>query len=64
MFLIPGHLLNLQGLNEVTIQLPEAQFTGLRGTGYSGLAFVQASLYDADAGDSIPAETLPPPAYP
>lgn len=64
MFLIPGHLLNLQGLNEVMIQLPEAQFTGLRGSGYSGLAFVQASLYDADAGDSIPAETLSLPAYP
>jgi len=64
MFLIPGHLLNLQGLNEVTIQLPEAQFTGLRGSGYSGLAFVQASLYEADAGNSIPAETLPLPAYP
>ena len=64
MFLVPGHLLNWQGLNEITIQLPEARFTGLRGSGYSGLTFVQASLYGADAGDFIPAETPSLPDYP
>ena len=60
---ISTDLLNFGEINEVTIELPEATFTGLRGNSYNGLFFEKAALYLSDVEVPNPA-SLPPVAYP
>jgi hypothetical protein len=62
-FPVPVTLLNLQGLNEIIIRMPEAEFTGFGGNGYSGLAFIKAAIAFSDFSDFAPIPESPP-AYP
>jgi hypothetical protein len=63
MFEVPGTVWNLQGENEVVLELPEAHFTGLRGIGYEGVVFVEAVIYQSAVGNIRPVPSSLP-AYP
>jgi hypothetical protein len=62
-FTIPAQALMPERVNEIAIQLLDAQAKGLKGFGYEGLDFIEAALYPAES-NYMPVTAPPTSPYP